>query len=774
MNETRTDVNRSLLFRFVTSYSSILLFVLVLGFFFMFSLSSTYRSNTYRQNYTLFENSVKDMDTSLRLFSTLTTQISSNETIKTLSYLDISKKDYRFYSLGKDSMNYLANLMSVQGMLPINSFYVYLPETEYFLSPSQFASKEMFYFHRTAQDEATEAARDLLISSYNNVMMLLPFSQYSTTSGNTYLYKIPLAPHTFSTSYKPAIACFELNEESLQAYFESVLTSSTSLLYVTDKTGRFVFSLGDYEGFSTKIESLLNLANHTTADYHMEEFKRSGQNYTITKTSSSYNGWNYYLIQPTAFLLNDLTAYQMTYLFAIALVLVISFLMILSLSKVNLKPFKRITDELTSSRQENVILQEKNDLLHDTNLSLQDALEKQRPLVYSAYVARIMKGTVSSPQDVKEISEFLKINGLGTLHFHVLLISLKLEQLDSYMGENGDLSQYKLQEFETMLYRCFYRYFGNDILIYHPDVNTFALLLSSEQPTKDPACAAHIQSQFTKLHDYLLQAHSLWIAGGLGDSNTKLPYFWKSYQQALEAVNFLKEDHIFQDYRAINRTSETYYYPYEMAQQLTNFIKDANITQIEEIFKLITRENIEYRAISGPTLQWLFSDLQTTLVKIRYTLSETTDTTALLADFDTRLKEPLSIDSIQQLALLLASCFKQNTSGNQLITKIQIYISKNYHDADLSLKKISEVFSISESYFSYLFKTETGRNFSEYLEELRMQQALYLIKETDTPLSELYAQLGYNNPNSFRRAFKKVYGSSPKVFRQGAVEEDMI
>lgn len=765
MKAPRTDQNRSLLFRFVTSYSSILLFVLVLGFFFMFSLSSTYRSNTYRQNYTMLENSVKDMDTALRLFSTLTTQISSNETIRSLSYLKEDEKTYNFYALGKESMEYLSNLMSVQDMLPINSFYVYLPETEYFLSPSQFASKEMFYFQRTALAEELAAERDALISSYDNVMMLLPFSDYATTTGTTYLYKIPLAPPSFSTSYRPGIACFELDQDSLSAYFESVLTSSSSLMYVTDKSGNYVFSIGDYDSFSTNIESLLALADATAAEYHLEEFEHTGKNYTITKTASSFNGWSYYLIQPTAYLLNDLSAYQMTYLFAIAIVLVISFLIILSLSRANIKPFKIMTDRLESSHQENVILQQKNVSLQDANLSLQDALEKQRPLVYSAYVARIMKGAVSTEQDVQEINEFLKINGLGSLHFHVLLVSLRLEQLDT-------LNQYQLQEYETLLYRCFYRYFGNDILIYHPDVNNFALLLSSGKATDDSTCVEQIQATFTTMHDYLLKEHSLWVFGGLGDSNTKLPYFWKSYQQALEAVTFIKEDNIFQSYRSMNRSSDTYYYPYEMAQQLTSFIKDANTVQIQEIFKLILRENTEFRSLHPAALQWLLSDLRNTLVKLRYGLSETADNAAVLKEFDHALPEETSIDGMLKLSLQLASCFKQSSSGNQLIASIQTYISKNYHDAELSLKKISEVFSISESYFSYLFKAETGRNFSDYLEELRMQKALQLIRETDTPLSELYAHLGYNNPNSFRRAFKKVYGSSPKAFRQTGEETE--
>ena len=131
--------------------------------------------------------------------------------------------------------------------------------------------------------------------------------------------------------------------------------------------------------------------------------------------------------------------------------------MILSLSRANTRPYEQMHNRLESSHKENIILQEKNE-------SLQDALTKQRPLVYSAYVARIMKGAVSSDADIREINDFLKIEGLGRLNYQVLLISLRLEQLD-------DLNRYQLQEYETLLYRCFYQYFGNNILIYHPDVN---------------------------------------------------------------------------------------------------------------------------------------------------------------------------------------------------------------------------------------------------------------------------------------------------------------
>ena len=294
-------------------------------------------------------------------------------------------------------------------------------------------------------------------------------------------------------------------------------------------------------------------------------------------------------------------------------------------------------------------------------------------------------------------------------------------------------------------------------------MNKFALLLSSETKTENPACVAEIRQKFTELHNYLLEKYSLWTFAGLGDSNTKLPYFWKSYQQALEAASSLENDQFFQSYRELVRSDETYYYPYEMAGQLTSFIKEANILQISKIFKLIHRENVLYRSISDANLQWLLSDLRTTLVKTRQVIIGSTEN--LPEDFDEKLTAETTLEGMEQLAITLSSCFNPENTGNRLISSIQMYISKNYHDPDLSLKKISEVFSISESYFSYLFKAETGRNFSEYLEEIRMQQAMYLLKETDTALSELYKHLGYSNPNSFRRAFKKVFGASPKAFR---------
>ncbi|MGN0506825.1 MAG: helix-turn-helix domain-containing protein [Lachnospiraceae bacterium] len=744
--------NNRFLFRFVTSYSVILILILFMGLFFLYSALTGSREYAYRQNYSLLQNNVAEFDNSLQLFSTLTTQVSSNTDFRSLLYSkELSPK---YYQLANSSMSYLTSIMSLQSVLPINSFYIYLPETDYLISSSSFISSDLYYHYDKSYPSANYAAWHDMLASYENMKTLLPLSAYADRS-TSYVYKLQL-PNFHSQTMKPAIACFEINLSKLRHLFLNVLDTPSSMLCITAPDGTELLTISDSLELSTPIESIASRITEASV-YSTELFQNKNEEYCITRVVSSFNNWNYYLIQPSSDLLNELSAYQKTYGLIIFAVCVLTFLLIYSLSKANVKPLLAMNDELTTSRQENV--------------NLQDTLDRQRPLVYSAYVARIMKGTIGNEQDIEEICDFLHLEGLGLRHYFVLCISVYLEQLEFYR-EDVDAPTMslhsRLNEYEDMLYQSFYHFFGDDILIYHPDVNSFALLLSSDPEVDENEFNRYTADTFLELHTYLLKEHSLWIFGGLGGGNTKLPYFWKSYQQATEAASYLQEGNIFQVYTDIRRSNETYYYPFEMAQQLTNFIHMGNEAQILEIFKLIRRENFEFRSLPITTIKWLLSDIRNTLVKIRYSISETASNKETLELVDTGLKQTKTLELMERLSLSLASLFEQKQEGNKLIAAIQQYISKNYADSSLSLKKISDEFTISESYFSYLFKAETGKNFSEYLEEIRMAEAMHLVKETDTPLSELYLSLGYNNPNSFRRAFKKVHGVSPKTIRDSS------
>jgi len=92
------------------------------------------------------------------------------------------------------------------------------------------------------------------------------------------------------------------------------------------------------------------------------------------------------------------------------------------------------------------------------------------------------------------------------------------------------------------------------------------------------------------------------------------------------------------------------------------------------------------------------------------------------------------------------------------------YIDQNFTD-DVSIEKASHVAMLSQSYFSYLFKSMTGKTFVEYLTELRIQEAMRLLKNTNKRVVDICFESGFKNVNHFNRTFKNYAGISPLQYR---------
>ena len=93
------------------------------------------------------------------------------------------------------------------------------------------------------------------------------------------------------------------------------------------------------------------------------------------------------------------------------------------------------------------------------------------------------------------------------------------------------------------------------------------------------------------------------------------------------------------------------------------------------------------------------------------------------------------------------------------------YIQEHYADP-LTLEWVSNIVGFSGSYFSSLFKKETGRNFLEYLSEVRMNRAKELLRETNLSVAEVCVRVGYSDLKYFTKSFKKATGLKPGEFRK--------
>lgn len=131
------------------------------------------------------------------------------------------------------------------------------------------------------------------------------------------------------------------------------------------------------------------------------------------------------------------------------------------------------------------------------------------------------------------------------------------------------------------------------------------------------------------------------------------------------------------------------------------------------------------------------------------------------------------MDHLQPLCIQCAQAFasRRNARQNQCAGDILQYVDAHYAEHELSLSSIAELFEMTTSSLSRLFSESTGMHFIDYLSQKRLAQATQLLKDTDMPISDIVAHIGYIDVSSFTRKFTKAYGASPTAYRKRAREE---
>lgn len=110
---------------------------------------------------------------------------------------------------------------------------------------------------------------------------------------------------------------------------------------------------------------------------------------------------------------------------------------------------------------------------------------------------------------------------------------------------------------------------------------------------------------------------------------------------------------------------------------------------------------------------------------------------------------------------------KDNSSEtrNEIIKNALLFINYNYNK-ELTLISVAKNINVNPSYLSRLFSNETGKNFIDYLTELRIGKAKKLLADSNLTTTDIGLKIGYSNPKYFNRVFKKCTGQTPYNFKK--------
>lgn len=101
----------------------------------------------------------------------------------------------------------------------------------------------------------------------------------------------------------------------------------------------------------------------------------------------------------------------------------------------------------------------------------------------------------------------------------------------------------------------------------------------------------------------------------------------------------------------------------------------------------------------------------------------------------------------------------------QLLKDIVAYINDRYAEK-IALEDIAGHFHMSNKYFCRFFKKSFNKTFVEYLNDVRIENAIYLLTERNLPVTEAAISCGFGNMSYFTQTFRRKKGCTPSQYKK--------
>ena len=108
-----------------------------------------------------------------------------------------------------------------------------------------------------------------------------------------------------------------------------------------------------------------------------------------------------------------------------------------------------------------------------------------------------------------------------------------------------------------------------------------------------------------------------------------------------------------------------------------------------------------------------------------------------------------------------------STNSFQEMIPLLIDVQQNL-DQDLDLQSLASKYGYSPFHFQRMFSHAMGETPKQYVDRLRLEKAAYKLQITDEPIFDVCLSVGFKNHETFTRAFRRYFGTSPRDCRKNA------
>ncbi|GMK44599.1 hypothetical protein PghCCS26_17270 [Paenibacillus glycanilyticus] len=651
----------------------------------------------------------------------------------------------------------------------LQQFYIYLGNYNVILTPgSAYVRPEHFYESFRYEDQSLAEWRQTILGQTHR-SEIMPLRQYNNrgtiTSVVTYMQSLPL--DSFSGS-SPAIVVVTIDEKTITNLLTGITDKYGGWTQISDAGGRTIASLG------TGVPDMQALAKD--ASFDADKTSQFYKDDLVITIHSNTNGWVYRSGIPRHALLEYANQIKFITWTITGIAIAVGLFVGLMLAYRNSMPIHKLVsvvkeqfgkDDTTERNEYDFLHGNIAEMIRSSN-QLESELRRQLPLIRDAFLKRLLSGELQTREEIFAAASQANTGIYGHSGFVCIL------QVQGYTGMDSVEVLNELHAARLLLKQALLDIAGFTLTTDWGSDRIVIVFASKEAETGNTIGRDEIASLLDQLSKHAFAEYRITFIAALGEAFASETEVSVSYEQAKQTM----DQALHADRKGIvwfeetRLESATYYYPLEMELRLIGTIRAGETEETSRIVRTVMSLNTEQRELSVEMWQQLAGELKGTLLKLLDQKSfmesgmfeQLKDRIIALHATDKRSFQA----EIEEITGVMCSIVvsRKNDGHTRIIEAIKTYISGHFSDSDLTLYRVAEAVERPEKYISQLFKEVTGSNLSDYLEQVRMENAIALLRENRYTVDEISSRVGYNSSHSFRRAFKRVTGVSPSSYRQ--------
>lgn len=573
----------------------------------------------------------------------------------------------------------------------------------------------------------------------------------------------------FSFSYDDsasslAVVIIRLRESYLQNNLSKMLTDQDGIAFILDQNNNLITSAAGKECSISLEDAVDYIQNHSSGSNY--------QNYIVNILQSDYNGWKYCIFSPYEIISQRMSTTNMFLLAFTIITLVLSTCFTYFLVHKKAESLKWVIRYLNGDEEYRSPYTKKDEFsyiadsavkLVSSNEALKNRLQVQKPLLEAATLRNLLNGVSYKAEELRYLFQYLDIRPSCQL-FAVMTLYASLPVSETSL----DYEKYPLLV-SAIVQELIEKHTLLPVYPVDMDRSHKALIFIGTDLSKEDF-SKKIQSFTDHIVQDAVAKHDLQITCCLSDVFDLVDSIPTAYRQTV----IISRQAVMQDGCYLYRNEDIppihrfYYYPLQTERELLKLIRHGTKTELNDMIDTLKKANFIERSLSASTVTQLIFSISNSILRDLNAASGDDLPLELMDDIETAR----DFDELMDAILALNQYFVQvNTQLQPLkmekqIQEIMQFINDHYTDQDFSILCICEVFHMSESAAYKIFRQAIDTSFADLVEHMRIERACQMLNEKQYLIKDISWAVGYTNDNSFRRAFKRVMGITPREYAE--------